>query len=92
MKRAREGCCRGYKVILMDINMPLMGGVEATRILRQKADLGEIPRTKVVALSAEPLKINEEEYYLKDVGFASYITKPIKRDEFLELMRSYGAI
>lgn len=68
-------------VILMDINLPGINGVDALRILTLDPDTAHIP---IIALSANagPRDIARG----LDVGFFRYLTKPIKVAEFLETL------
>lgn len=64
---------RPYDLILMDINMPEMGGIEATRRIRQ---LGSQPiETPIVALTANAMKGDKEKYI--QAGMNDYLSKPI---------------
>ena len=65
-------------VILMDINLPGISGVEAMAALAKNVATAQIP---IVALSANAMP-NDIERGLK-AGFFRYLTKPIKVDEFL---------
>jgi len=65
-------------VILMDINLPGISGIEALRILRDDAVTAHIP---IVALSANAMPRDVEKGIR--AGFFSYLTKPIKVDEFM---------
>jgi CheY-like chemotaxis protein len=65
-------------VILMDINLPGISGIEALKILRDDPTTAHIP---VVALSANAMPRDIERGLA--AGFVSYLTKPIKIDEFL---------
>ncbi len=82
-------CCRGYKVVVMDINMPIMDGIEATKLLRLKMKEEEVPETPIVALSAQPLKDEDKEYCYHEVGFVEYLSKPINKSEFVRVMKKY---
>ncbi len=68
-------------VILMDINLPGMNGIEALKILRSDSATAHIP---VIALSANAMPLDVERG-LK-AGFLTYITKPIKVDEFMQAL------
>ena len=71
-----------YDVILMDISMPDMDGVEAMTEIRQIEQNREPPtRIPVIALSAHAMR-QQVEHYLS-VGFDGYITKPIKTERLL---------
>src|SRR3984957_7179991 len=68
-------------VILMDINLPGISGIEALKILREDAATGHIP---VVALSANAMPRDVEKGLI--AGFFRYLTKPIKINEFMETL------
>jgi CheY-like chemotaxis protein len=67
------------EVILMDINLPGISGIEALNILREDPATAHIP---VVALSANAMPRDIEKGL--EAGFFSYLTKPIKIREFME--------
>jgi len=69
-------------VILMDINLPGISGFEALEQLRADPATARIP---VIALSANAMPSDIERGL--DAGFASYITKPIKVDEFMDALK-----
>ncbi|MGZ3813811.1 MAG: PAS domain S-box protein [Mucilaginibacter sp.] len=66
-------------LVLMDIQMPVMNGNEATKILRQRGFL--LP---IIALTAEAIKGEREKCIA--LGMDDYITKPIKEEEFLKVI------
>jgi PAS domain S-box-containing protein len=68
-------------VILMDINLPGMSGIEALKILREDPATAYIP---VVALSANAMRGDIEKAL--QAGFFRYLTKPIKVREFMETL------
>ena len=68
-------------VILMDINLPGISGVEAMNILRQDPAMAHIP---VIALSANAMPRDIEEGL--EAGFFRYLTKPIKVNEFMNAL------
>jgi PAS domain S-box-containing protein len=69
------------QVILMDINLPGISGVEALKILRQDPVTQHIP-VLAVSANAMPLDIVRG----LQAGFFRYLTKPIKIDEFLRAL------
>jgi len=71
-------------LILMDIQMPIMDGLEATRILKTDADTSKIP---VVALTSYAMVGDEEK--IQDAGCDGYLTKPIDIKEFLKIVAEY---
>jgi CheY-like chemotaxis protein len=68
-------------VILMDINLPGISGIEALQILRKDPATAHIP---VVALSANAMPRDIEKGLR--AGFFRYLTKPIKVDEFMDTL------
>ena len=68
-------------VILMDINLPGISGLDALRILRDDPATAHIP---VVALSANAMPRDIAKGL--EAGFFSYLTKPIKVKEFMEAL------
>jgi len=68
-------------VILMDINLPGISGIEALKILRGDPATAHIP---IVALSANAMPRDIEKGL--EAGFFSYLTKPIKVKAFMEAL------
>jgi CheY-like chemotaxis protein len=68
-------------VILMDINLPGISGIEALKILREDPGTAHIP---VVALSANAMPRDIERGL--QAGFFQYLTKPIKVTEFMNTL------
>lgn len=65
-----------YDIVLMDIRMPLMDGLTATKAIRSKAgNAGNIP---IVALTANALPADKEEYLLG--GMDDVVAKPIDKE------------
>jgi CheY-like chemotaxis protein len=71
-------------LILMDIQLPEMDGLELTRRLRQSPALQNVP---IVALSAYAMKVDEENAHT--AGCQGYITKPIDTRTFVPTVRKY---
>ncbi|CAM2914484.1 PAS domain S-box-containing protein [Flavobacterium succinicans] len=67
--------CQTFDIILMDIQMPEMDGIEATKIIRNEFKLN----TPIIALTANAFKSEIEN--CKNAGMDDYVTKPF--DEFL---------
>lgn len=80
LERLRESV---YDLVLMDIQMPVMDGVEATRIIREELELG-LP---IVALTANAFKHDIQRYL--DSGFNDYVIKPYEEDELLRKIARY---
>ena len=69
------------KVILMDINLPGINGIQALRILRKDPITAHIP---VLAISANAMPHDIKKGL--EAGFFRYLTKPIKLDEFMDAL------
>ncbi|MCA9732479.1 MAG: response regulator [Deferribacteres bacterium] len=75
-----------FALIFMDIQMPDMDGIEATQAIRQveKQKGGHIP---IIALTANAMKGDRERFL--DAGMDDYISKPINRDELMQILYKY---
>jgi len=71
-----------YDVIFMDINMPEMGGLEATAFIRQ--NFPEEKQPKIVALTADAI-MGKRERYLKS-GMDYYLSKPVRPKEIKHVL------
>jgi two-component system sensor histidine kinase/response regulator len=71
-----------FRLILMDIQMPVMDGIEATKAIRAKG-FSQIP---IVAMTARAMS-GDRESCLK-AGMNEYITKPIKRETVLRIIET----
>lgn len=76
-----------YDIVLMDIQMPVMDGYEATKIIKNDISekVGTIP---IIAMTAYTSK-NDIKRAL-EVGMDDYIFKPFKSDELYSLLKKYG--
>lgn len=72
------------RLILMDIHMPVMDGLQATRILKNDAETKAIP---VLALTASATKGDRERAL--QAGCDGFITKPIDVKTFLKTISQY---
>ncbi len=75
-----------YDVILMDMNMPVMDGYEATKAIRAWEQDQDLPKTQIIALTALVLK--EEGEKILEAGCNAHMTKPIKRQTLLEVLQA----
>ncbi|MBD5532231.1 MAG: response regulator [Lachnospiraceae bacterium] len=75
-----------YDVILMDVQMPVMNGYEATRAIRnmQRNDVAELP---IIAMTANALE-EDKEAAIKN-GMNAHIAKPLDMKIFMEVLRQY---
>jgi signal transduction histidine kinase/CheY-like chemotaxis protein len=76
-----------YDIVLMDAQMPVMGGIEATRQIRQMN--GAIATIPIIAVTAHALKGDCERFL--QAGMNDYVAKPINRTELLEKIAFWTA-
>lgn len=72
-----------YDLVLMDVQMPEMDGVTATRRIRELD--GPRSRVPIIALTANAMKGDEQKY--RDAGMDDYVTKPIESDKLAAAMQ-----
>jgi CheY-like chemotaxis protein/nitrogen-specific signal transduction histidine kinase len=70
-----------HDIVLMDVELPEMNGLEATRYIRKH----HTKQPLIVAMTANVMAENREECY--KAGMDNYITKPIKLDAFLTILK-----
>jgi signal transduction histidine kinase/DNA-binding NarL/FixJ family response regulator/HPt (histidine-containing phosphotransfer) domain-containing protein len=69
-----------YDLLLMDIQMPVMNGVDATRYIRSKMEEGK-KDIRIIAMTANVLQEDVQQYL--DAGMNAYISKPFQTDDLL---------
>jgi len=78
-----------FDLVLMDIQMPEMGGIEATQAIRQMERQQERRPTPIIAVTANALKGDRERYL--EAGMNGYVSKPISvetlKSEIQRLLR-----
>lgn len=72
------------QLILMDVQMPEMDGLEATRQIRQDADIAHIP---IIALTSFAMRSDKEQ--IMAVGVDSYMSKPVSLKELVAEIGKY---
>ena len=73
-------------LILLDLNMPIMGGIEFLRMAKADTHLKRIP---VVVLTTSEEQRDKVESF--DLGVAGYMRKPVDYKQFVETMRAINA-
>ena len=71
-------------LILMDIQLPEVSGIDIIKLLKENDDLRRIP---VIAITAFAMKGDEER--IRDSGCEGYLSKPISVSKFIETVRSF---
>lgn len=79
-------CKKKYDIIFLDHMMPEMDGIETLQAMKQSA--AHLNRkTPVIVLTANAITGAREEYL--EVGFTDYLSKPIREEELMEILRKY---
>ena len=78
----RQTAAEPFDLVLMDIMMPEMDGLTATREIRKRAEWNRIP---IIALTAKAMKDDREQCMA--AGANDYIAKPLDVDRLLSLVR-----
>jgi len=73
-----------YDVIFMDVQMPVMDGIEATQEILEFEQEEEIEHTPIIAVTANVLKGDRERFL--GAGMDEYISKPISKDALLKIL------
>jgi len=76
-----------YDLIFMDIQMPVMDGIEATHEILDFEKDEEIKHTPIIALTANALKGDKEKFLSE--GMDDYLTKPINKDALIKTIKKF---
>ena len=77
-----------YDLVLMDIQMPVLDGYEATRIIRKWEEDNSKSKIPIIAFTAYALK--EEVEKCMKVGFSDHLAKPVKKKDLLEIIGKHS--
>jgi CheY-like chemotaxis protein len=77
-----------YDLIFMDIQMPVMDGIEATKEILDFEEEEEIEHIPIIALTANALK-GDRERFLSE-GMDEYLTKPINKEELINIIKKFS--
>jgi len=78
-----------FDLVLMDVQMPVMDGYEATGIIRDPANGATNPRIPIIAMTANAMK-GDREICLK-AGMDDYLSKPVDPKELQAKLEQWGA-
>ena len=82
MQKAEE-----YNIIFMDIQMPLMNGVDATKAILAYEQGKQLDHTPIVAVTANALKGDRERFIAE--GMDEYVSKPIDLEKFISVLKRF---
>lgn len=77
-----------FDLVLMDVQMPVMDGYRATRLIRKQEKAAGKPPIPIIGMTAHALT-GDKEKCLR-AGMNEYISKPFEPDELKEVLKSYG--
>jgi len=78
---------RSVDLVLMDCQMPVMDGYTATAHIRDRERRQRLPRTPIVALTADAYE--EDAAHALEVGMDAHLTKPYTRDQLREVISAW---
>ncbi|QRM18704.1 response regulator [Dechloromonas sp. TW-R-39-2] len=73
---------QSFAVVLMDMQMPVMDGIEAARLIRAAERTGHRPPVPIIAMTANAMQGDRERCI--EAGMDDYITKPIRAEQLFE--------
>jgi CheY-like chemotaxis protein len=80
---------RRFDLLLMDVHMPDMSGIEATMRLREAERAAGLPRTPIVALTASATAKDQQNCL--DAGMDAVLTKPFRIEQLEAVLNRYCA-
>jgi len=81
---------KSYDLILMDIQMPEMDGLEATKYIRKQESELQLPPIAIVAMTANAT--DDDQNLCRDAGMSDYISKPIQIEKLKSLLQQYKSL
>ena len=76
-----------YDLVFMDIQMPVMDGLQATAAIRQREEQDDLPHTAIIAMTAHALK--EDRQRCIDAGMDDYLAKPVRIDTIEAVLKKW---
>ncbi|MFN3077688.1 MAG: ATP-binding protein [Alphaproteobacteria bacterium] len=83
---ALEATC-AYDLVLMDIQMPVMDGYDATMAIRRREKAASLPAKPIIALTAGAFKEDRDAAIVS--GCTDYLAKPVRKGMLMTLLRRY---
>ncbi|MFA6224110.1 MAG: response regulator [Desulfomonilaceae bacterium] len=77
-----------FDIVLMDVQMPIMDGLQATRIIRESVDEILDPDARIIAMTAHAMKGDRERCI--EAGMNDYISKPVQARDLAEILERWS--
>jgi CheY-like chemotaxis protein len=77
-----------YDIIFMDVQMPVMDGIEATKAILEYEERENQPHVPIIAVTANAL-MGDREYFIADGEMDEYISKPIDLNQFITIIKEF---
>ena len=77
-----------FDLVLMDMQMPVMGGLEATQCIRQWEAAHAVPAHVIVAMTANAMASDREACL--SAGMDNYLSKPVNKNDLFGMLQLYG--
>ena len=78
---------KDYRLVLMDMEMPVMDGYEATKVIRSDRRRCSNPDVPIIAMTAHAMQRDLDRCMA--VGMNGYLTKPVKKQDLATLIETY---
>jgi len=75
-----------YDLLLLDLNMPVMDGVECAQKIRDHAD-DAISKIPIIAITGNARNLSLEDFH--DLGINDYLPKPLNYDDMVTMVNKY---
>jgi len=76
-----------YHIILMDIQMPEMGGLEATKLIREYENEKSLEAIPIISMTANAMKADMDKSM--EAGMNDFISKPFKQEQLLKILSKF---
>jgi PAS domain S-box-containing protein len=86
---AAEAADRPYDLVLMDVQMPKLDGIEATRKIREREAGCHLRRTAILALTANTL--TDDRHACLEAGMNGFLVKPLDQDKLADALAKLAA-
>mgnify|MGYP001405864386 CR=1 FL=1 len=87
LDKKKSDCCKAFKIVFMDCDMPVKNGFEATRELKEMQKKGEIPVFPIVATTAYVGKREIDLCF--ECGMDEYLNKPVMKKKLEEVLKKW---